>query len=192
MPADCRAQQYPKGYNAAVRRFFFPVLVNLLVPGAGLVLVGRTWMGTVLTAWFVLGAEVVLWGRLIAPATLPQELVLCGWGVAAATWLAAQVVLYRRTRILTADDLPRQLAILRRLADRAMARGDYRTAGAAINVGLSLDDGNLPIHIARARLAELTGHSRRARRAWRAVQRMDPSQVFARHTDKSLPVTRQN
>ncbi|MBI4580252.1 MAG: hypothetical protein HY718_11155, partial [Planctomycetes bacterium] len=59
-----------------VKRYLVPVCVNLVVPGPGLILLGRPWLGVGLAAWFTMGAEMGVFGLLIGPATVPRAVVL--------------------------------------------------------------------------------------------------------------------
>jgi hypothetical protein len=69
-------------------RVTLATLMNLLVPGCGLIALGQPWLGLAIAAWFGLAAELALCGLLIAPAALPQTmtagtacLALTAWGV---------------------------------------------------------------------------------------------------------------
>lgn len=157
---------------AAVRRIFLAIALNIVIPGPGLTLVGRPWVGVGLTIWFAVCAELALFGLLIAPATLPHWLSLVAAGAAVLAWLVGQGLLAARIRFLRSANLPRQLAILGRLAERAITHGDYRTAQAAISVALSMDDTDGPTHLLRARLAECRGHLWAARRARQTASRL--------------------
>jgi hypothetical protein len=181
-----RGRGHIRLYYSAVRRFLTPTVLNLLVPGSGLVALGRVWTGLALTAWYVLGVELALVGWLIAPATIPNWLRWTGVGFSAATWTLGQGLLFARIRYLRSEDLPRQLAILRRLAEHAMARRDYRTAGAALSVGLSLDDTSIAIHALRARLANLTGRTRTARRLYRGVLQMEGHEPYIDEAQRAM------
>ncbi len=147
-----------------MRRFSVPVLLNLLVPGPGLILVGRLWLGLGIGAWFVATAELGLFGLLIAPATIPHSLSWAALACAAAAWLTGQILLIGRIRFLRSADLPRELAILRRLAERALSRKDYRTARAAIAVALSLDEADGEAQLLRNRVTSELRQSARALR----------------------------
>jgi hypothetical protein len=157
----------------AVKRFLLPILFNLLVPGTGLVVLGRPWVGVCLAGLFLLGAELGILGLLVTPTSLPQVLSVAALGAAAGIWLAGQILLAARIRFLRGPGLPRELAILHRLAQRAISRSDFGTAQAAIGVALSMDDSDVHSHVLRARILSLTGPRAKAQRAWLLARRLD-------------------
>lgn len=69
--------------------------LNLLVPGAGLILTARDWSGVLLALMFALCGNVALAGWLIAPAAVPGWLSNSAAILAGLTWLAAQWLLRR-------------------------------------------------------------------------------------------------
>lgn len=162
-----------------VNRFITPTALNALVPGTGLVVLGRTWLGLLVALGFTLAAELAIIGLLVAPAGVPP---LISWGAlvaAAVFWTVGQALLAGRVRLLRSDGLPRELAILRRLARRAMGRGDFTGAAAAISVALSLDDSDPATHVQRARLLSITSTESKARKAWTMADRLDNHQEHA-------------
>lgn len=175
-----------------VKRFAPPILLNVLVPGSGLVALGRAWRGLLLALLFTLTLEAGLVGVLIAPATMPASVTWAGLGCAAAAWLLAQAMLASRIRYLRSPELPRELAILRRLARRAMGRGDYPGARAALAVALSLDDSDPETCVQRARLLDLTASPARARRAWLAAARIDAEGRHASEIHRRLDMSGQD
>jgi hypothetical protein len=72
-----------------------PWLLNLIVPGTGLILARREWLGFLLAVIFGICGNVALAGGFIAPAAIPPWLT----GVAAVltllAWVVAQVLLRR-------------------------------------------------------------------------------------------------
>lgn len=162
-----------------VTRFLVAAVLNAVVPGPGLILLGRPWLGVALAVWFVLGAELAAFGLLIAPATLPHFASLSGAVLAAVAWLLAQALLIGRIRFLRDPNLPRELAILRRLAERGLARGDHKGARTALLIARSIDDSDLATRILWARLLSCSASPRRARRAWLAAARLDADRRFA-------------
>ena len=157
----------------AMKRFVWGAVINLLVPGSGLILLGLPWLGIALALWFALGAELAACGWLIAPATIPWVLTLVGALCAGAAWVLGQGLFLTRMRFLRDPELPAELAILRRHATEALARGDHRAACSTLRVALSIDDADLPTRILWARLMTGMGRKRHARRAWRGSARLD-------------------
>lgn len=147
--------------------------MNIVVPGSGLILLGRLWLGTVLAGAFMLGVQGVVCGLLIAPAVVVPGITLAAGLLAVAVWLAAQRMLVLRYRFLSDPGLHRELTVLRRLARRAQARRDWRSARAALRLALSVDDTDIHTRLAWAEFMTRTAGRTRARRAWRAVARLD-------------------
>lgn len=171
---------------AGVRRLLLPVILNLLVPGAGLPILGRPWAGLSLGGIFLVSAELAIFGRFVTPASLPAGLAISGALVATVTWLLAQALLIARIRFLRSEGLPRELAILRRLARAAIRRQDYRAAISALAVAFSLDDSDVESHILHARLLSATGERAKAHRAWTTARALDLAGEHAAEIDREL------
>ncbi len=71
------------------------LILNLLLPGTGLILRRREWLGLALSLLFGICCNVALAGRLIAPAAIPGWLTMLAIVMAAATWLWGQVLFKR-------------------------------------------------------------------------------------------------
>lgn len=192
MPARCLPRASPGGQRkpvaidivSAVKRFAGSIVLSVLVPGSGLVALGRPWLGLLLALGFLLAMETGLVGLLIAPAVVPAAIAWVGLAAGGLIWIVAQVLQIARIRVLTSTELPRELAILRRLARRAMDRGDHAGARAALAIAMSLDDSDPETHIQRARLLDATASPARARRAWLAAERFDSD---GRHSPEIRP-----
>jgi hypothetical protein len=169
-----------------VKPWLTSLVLNLLVPGTGLIVLGRPWMGLALTGCFLLGAEVGILALLVVPAVLPFPVAVLGLAWAATVWFMGQILLIRRVRLLRSAELPRQMAILRRLTGWALNRGDYAAARSAIAIALSLDDSDPACQILRARLLSLTGKPASARRAWLLARRLDLRQEHEAEIDRHL------
>ena len=72
------------------------VIMNLTVPGTGLILLGRAWLGFAVAVWFGLAVEVAVCGKLIAPATTAWTLTAASAVLAMAAWLLGQGLLAAR------------------------------------------------------------------------------------------------
>lgn len=83
------------------------LLLNLLIPGSGLILLRREWLGFFLAVVFGLGGNIALAGWLVAPAAMPAWLTVAAFASAALTWLVSQVLFRRQCLIRSriADDL---------------------------------------------------------------------------------------
>lgn len=76
------------------------VFMNLTVPGSGLILLGRAWLGFALAVWFCLATVVAVSGRYIAPAMMPWGLTAASAALALTAWLLGQGLLVSRVRCL--------------------------------------------------------------------------------------------
>jgi len=152
--------------------------MNLVVPGTGLMVLGRAWLGLALAIWFALAAEVAIAGLLIAPAALQRWSALTAGGFALAAWVVAQGLLVSRIRFLLDPALPRELAILRRLAQGSLVHKKWKSARSALLLALSIDDGDAESRLLWARLVSETTGGRRARAAWQAAAKSDRNGRF--------------
>lgn len=75
-----------------------PLLLNLTVPGTGLLCLRQWRLGLTTAAGFVVSAELALCGWLVSPAGIPRWLTWLGTAGAAVSWLAAQAA-FSRARI---------------------------------------------------------------------------------------------
>ncbi|HPD31451.1 MAG TPA: hypothetical protein PLL20_15785 [Phycisphaerae bacterium] len=76
------------------------VLMNLTVPGSGLILLGRAWLGFALAIWFCLAAVIAVSGRYIAPVSIPWGVTAVAAALALMAWLIGQGLLVSRIRCL--------------------------------------------------------------------------------------------
>ena len=96
--------------------------LNLLVPGAGIILLGRVWMGLIVGLLFVLCANFALWSVLLVPDEFLPWMRGLGIGLAGGSYVGAQIRLAqtvrgekqrcraeaRRAALAAAQDLTRQ------------------------------------------------------------------------------------
>lgn len=169
-----------------VKRFWLAIGMNLLAPGAGLVLLGRVWLGVAVAVWFALGAESAALGWLIAPLSFPKWLLLTGAVVAASGWFVGQGLLVGRIRFLLDPNLPAEIGALRRLAETEMAQGRLGAARSALRAALMIDDADLATRILWARLISMQGRSTQARRAWLEAEQLDTDHLFSAEIRQAL------
>lgn len=134
---------------------FLSWLLNLVLPGTGLILRRREWLGFLLALVFGISGNIALAGWLIAPLAVPVVMTGLAFLLAGLSWLAAQVLLHRE-----AAAMRRQAAQLRALVDAARAaldRGDLESARLELDSGLALDDECAELYLLRARLCDLSG-----------------------------------
>ncbi len=166
-------------------RFLAAIVMNMLVPGAGLILLGRAWTGLTTAVLFAICAELALCGVLISPAGIPAWLTVAAGALAGATWLLGQWMLRDRLGVLRNPSLPRELETLRQDALRAIERGDLMEAQGLLRLALDLDPDAVETLVVWAELMTLLGRFRESRRAWRRVERCGES-AYTRQAVQAL------
>lgn len=169
-----------------VKRYGLAIGMNLLAPGAGLVLLGRVWLGVALAVWFALGAELAVLGWLIAPLSFPKWMVVLGAAIAGVGWLVGQGLLIGRIRFLSDPELPAEMGALCRLAEQEMSQGHLAAARSALRAALLIDDTDLPTRVLWARLVSMKGRPAQARRAWLEAEQLDTEHHFSTEIRQAL------
>ena len=72
------------------------LLLNVLIPGVGLILRGRHWLGFSLAMLFGLSANTAIAGWLVAPVAIPLFYTWTATVLTIASWILAQVLLLHR------------------------------------------------------------------------------------------------
>jgi hypothetical protein len=159
-------------------RYQAAIVLNLLVPGTGLILVRREWLGAALAALFGVLVQTGLWGCLIEPARMPTWLVAACLAGGTLVWLAAQYLLRQRLVLMRDPGVQRELARLRDQAAGHMANGVYKDAWAVLQVALAIDDEALDSNVQAAELLAALGRIAEARKAWRRVAQLDHGGLY--------------
>ncbi|HUU82898.1 MAG TPA: hypothetical protein VM243_05270 [Phycisphaerae bacterium] len=162
------------------------VVCNLIVPGSGLIVLRREWLGLAAAVLFGVFGQTALLGLLLLPATIPAWMTMLSFSAAVFVWLGAQWQLLVRIRTATGPDVERELAFLRRRAAEAVARQAYAEATDILRVAMTLDDEDLEANIQWAELMTLTGKFPQADRAWRRVLQLDRTGEHTRRARAAL------
>jgi hypothetical protein len=162
------------------------IICNLVVPGSGLIVLRREWLGLALAVLFALLAEVALAGALIVPATIPVSLTTLSFSAAVLVWIGAQWRLLVRLRAAYGPAVERELASLRERAAAALAKRDYVDARDILSVALTINDEDVACNVQWAELMTLMGRFPQARRAWRRVLRLDRDDTHRRTAVEAL------
>lgn len=166
-------------------RLIGAVVLNIVAPGAGLLALGRPRTGLLLAVLYVLCAEVVLCGVLIAPHGMPTWLVVGAGVLTLATWLLGQWMLKDRVATLRDPALRHELETLRSEALAAIERRDLAEAQAILRIALTIDPDCVETLVLSARLSSLLGKLHAARRTWRQVARSGDDR-FVREAEHAL------
>lgn len=166
------------------KRYRAAVVLNLLVPGTGLILLRREWLGLASALLFGLCLEVALFCALISPLSLPFRVQVVAWVAAASIWAAAQLLLRTRLIFLTDPDLPVQIATLRQRAAGALEAGNLGQARGLLRLALAVDDEDPETNACWARLLEALGKPKDASRVWRRLSGLStPDRTELRASD---------
>jgi hypothetical protein len=151
-------------------------LLNLLLPGTGLILRRREWLGFLVAVVFGLLGNLALAGLLIAPEALPGWLIRSALGGAGLVWISAQAMLWRQGVLAAAR--ARGLELILQQARAALAAHDAEGARLCLESGLALDDESVEVHVLWARLFTIEGDDSGRQRAWRRVLELDLRRVY--------------
>ena len=147
-------------------------ILNLVIPGTGLMLRGRYWLGFALAMLFALAANVAIAGWLVAPLAIPHVYSWMATVMTVMTWGLAQVLHIRQSSSPTNDE---PVGSLLEQAQDAMTRHDWTAARTAIDAALELNQENAEMHDLRARVNTLSGHAPQADPAAPNVRKPDDS-----------------
>jgi hypothetical protein len=151
------------------KRCALTAFLNALIPGCGLIVARREWLGITLALLYGLCVQVLLAGTLIAPAAIPTWLTACAAGLAALTWAGAQVMLWKQLRVIRDPHLHREIDRLLTSVNEAAARGDLDAARSLLQCAQTLNDEHPAVWKAWAELFTQSGNLRAAQRAQRRL-----------------------
>ena len=168
-------------------RLRFAIVLNVLLPGSGLILARKHWLGSMLAMLFTGFGQLTLWGAWIAPEIVSPVLLGVAAGSSAMLWIAAQGLLLRQLRRIPGpEDRQSQVATCFALADQAVVEGRFAEARGALDVALTVDDENPETYAKLARLTAQVGRYGEARRAWRSVADLDREGRYHREMVQAL------
>lgn len=78
-------------------------MLNALIPGAGLILRGRHWLGFALAMLFGLAVNTAIAGWLVAPVAIPRFYTWMATILSVVTWMLAQTLHLRRSRTAASE-----------------------------------------------------------------------------------------
>ncbi|MFH1419762.1 MAG: hypothetical protein ABII12_15930 [Planctomycetota bacterium] len=159
-------------------------LANMVLPGTGLIIRRREWLGISIALLFGICGNVVLAGLLIAPAVFPVWLTTLAAILAALTWGAAQLLLWKQGTLLK-----RRIDLLDSLlldARGALEQGDMPAARVALESARVLDDENVELHVLWATFQHLQGNEHEVRRAWQRVLKLDRRGEYRKQAERAI------
>ena len=162
------------------------IVLNLLIPGTGMIVARREWLGAALAILYGVLLELGLWGCLIEPMRVSKWAAVAFLFGAAIIWIAGQVLLGRRLPDLSNPQIEREIERLREEVIALTSGQQYEQAWATLRMALSADDENLETNVLTAELMTALGRFSAARRAWRRVEQLDRLGTYRRHLAEAL------
>lgn len=160
--------------------------MNLLVPGAGLVLLGEPAIGVLLGLLYAALLNLLIASCLIFPDELSSSTTLI------ATIGAAAVYVFAQRRLPAAESRTAMMRITaqRRAALKTAAeciqRGDGLGARAALLPIADRAEDDLLLAYRMAQAASLCGDAAAAREAWRRVRKLDRHRIYGDDIERYL------
>lgn len=159
-------------------------LFNLILPGTGLILRRREWLGLCLTMIFSICGNVAIAGIWIAPDSVPGRLTHTAVAMLVGCWVLAQYLCHRQ-----GSALARNRGLLLDLledARSALKQGDVASTRRALDRGRAVDDEAAELFVLGARLAALEGDAEAMKDSWRRVIKLDRKGRFSREAQEGL------
>lgn len=167
-------------------RFPLTVILNMLVPGTGLIVLRREWLGFALALLYCVFAEVAILGYWLIPAAIPG-VVTAGTAVAAsAVWLWSQWLFFERRRSSTGEAVERELRMLSDRCADAIRADNVTEAHDLLQMALMINDEHLAINKQWAKVMVIMGRFDDAARAWRRVLQLEREPAERQAAEKAL------
>lgn len=150
-------------------RFILAILLNVIMPGTGLIVLGRLRTGLLSALLFTVCGELAVCGVFLSPGSIPPVVTIGSGAVAAGAWLLAQWMLKDRIGTLRDPALQHELAILREQAMAAIDRKEWQDAQGLLHIAMNIDPDSAETMVLWARLVTALGRFREGRKAWKRV-----------------------
>lgn len=167
-----------------MRRMPVVMFLNAMIPGAGLVVLRREWLGLATSILFAVIALIFISSRWITPSDVPtwaMYLMLAGMIL---VWAGSMAMVVHRFRFVSDPELIAEIEQLRGQGADAIAAGDLDEAHRVLMVALSLDDEAAETWLIWSDLMERQNKVHAARVGWKRVLRLSKRQ-------KNLDMARQ-
>jgi len=148
-------------------------MLNLLWPGAGLSVAGHTGLGLLLGLLFAVCADFAILTILIVPDDFSRTAQTAAIGLAAATYVGAQIGWRHGLRAARAHGADADRRRILEQTQQALARGDAAQALAAIQPLADRMAQDLLVAYRLAQALSPIGDAPRARIAWQRVRQLD-------------------
>lgn len=173
LAADHGTNQQRETLQLARRRRTWAIGLNLIAPGAGLVILRREWLGLTVAVLFAALAQLTVFAVLIEPSsTLSSGPLLLGIATG-VVWLFGQLVNIVRAGRVLGERARQKIASIVNQVSRALAEQQYGDAARLLEAALAIDDECVDLRMAQARVLTVMGRFDQARVAWEAVLDLD-------------------
>jgi len=160
--------------------------VNILVPGAGLIVLRREWLGLAVAMLFCVFLQCAIFGGWLAPASIPPAVTVVAFLAAMLTWALSQWQLIRRFRETCGPHAEREIYLLGQRSDDAAAANQLDDAQDLLMTALRLNDEHVDTLIRWANLMTRQARYRDAKRAWQRIRQLDRSSEHRQLADHAL------
>ncbi len=155
-----------------MNRVSVAMFLNAVVPGAGLIVLRREWLGLVVSVLFAVFSLIFIFSRWITPADIPTWAAYSALVGLILVWAGSMAVVVLRARFVGDPELVAEIEQLRKQASTAIESGDFTEAKRELLVALSLDDENAETWMVWSELMKRQGNARAARAGWKRVIRL--------------------
>jgi tetratricopeptide (TPR) repeat protein len=162
------------------------LVLNLLVPGAGLIMLRRDWLGLTISLLFAVLAQIGVAGLWLMPAVMPRGVAPGALAAAGLVWTGAQWMFLMRWREISGAGVRAELASLCARSSAAIRQRRYDEAYEILRVALTLNDEHPEVIRQWAELMTLMGRFRQARQAWHRLLQLARDEDCRRAATEAL------
>lgn len=145
------------------------IFLNALVPGAGLVVLRREWLGLATSVLFAMFALIFIVSRWITPSDIPTWASYMALAGLILVWAGSLAVVVNRAKSIGDPDFIAEIEHLRQEGADAIAANDLEEAHRALLVALNLDDEDAETWLLWSKLMERQGNARAAQVGWKRL-----------------------
>jgi len=161
-------------------------VLNIIAPGAGLIVLRQEGVGCILALSFAVAALTALWGTWIVPGVVDRSITTAAMVLAGGIWCVSQWLVRRRARLVLGLEAQRSVARCCESAAEAAQAGCWDVAEARLREALTINDELAETQAQWARLVTLRGRFDEARSAWEAVLDLDEAGTLRREAIVAL------
>ncbi|MBL8880970.1 MAG: hypothetical protein JNG88_17790 [Phycisphaerales bacterium] len=157
--------------------------VNWWLPGVGLIIAHRMWLGLAIAVLFTLLANFMIWGALVVPESMPRTLLAVAGALLIAIYGGAQFLLARDLHLRQAAAARIERARALRELQQHVASGEIEQALACVDQLHSHAEGDLLVAFHIAQTLTAAEDAPRGIEAWLRVRRLDAQAIYRREAD---------